>query len=261
MEDRNEKGDGFSDEERRELAFEILRDVVSGKVGGSTPTRLSAISYTDAGEPVPMYDGTSPDGYGSFICEYMPLATVETLITESSRIYDEIQERERLNFGRAYRTEDVRRMAAVATRFLLNDLQRAISEALTEAFLDARLIAEAVLVMGVAEELEPQATAFYGKPAKVTADARGEIEEAARRVADSKRFHLRDLLGRLPHIIAETRRGRRPLVTLEKIRSTRDKLISEGLPAGVPEVADELGRDESTVYRCLKDSGKTLDDL
>ncbi len=102
-----------------------------------------------------MYDGTSPDGYGSFICEYMPLATVETLITESSRIYDEMQERERINFGRAYRTEDVRRMAAVATRFLLNDLQRAISEALTEAFLDARLIAEAVLVMGVAEGLEP----------------------------------------------------------------------------------------------------------
>jgi hypothetical protein len=249
-------------EERRALALKILSDVES-EILENEVSRSYFVGFdrTLDGEPIPRYDGESPDGRGSFICEYMPLAAVETLISDCEQIYEETKEE--YTFKIVFNDEPeitVRRMATIATKVMLINLGSALSQAFDESFLDARLIAKAMLGAIVAARTE-RLGHNLGVQVKATADARDEIEKASARVAESKRNHLRDLLSRLPHMIAETRRGPKKRITLDSVRFTRDKLKSENHSAGVPDIAIELGSDDSTIYKLLKAENKTLDEL
>ena len=263
MEDENENSHMMSDEERRELALDILSDV-ENMILASEAARSNFVGFdhTLDGEPIPRFEGESPDGYGAFICEYMPLDAAVTLIFECEQFYERARAEYQFSviFNGDEPRETVRRMATIATKVLLNNMQGALSTAITESFLTASLIGKSFL-----EALMARGTESLGKqlevPVSAVADRRKDVEEAARRVADNKRIHLRGLLSRLPNMVAETRRGPKKRITLESIRYARDKVKSEGMAGDVLNVSVELGCHETTIYKILKDANKTLDEL
>lgn len=256
MEDENENNRMMSDEERRALAIEILNTSLS-ELTGKRPDVFFGIEREAGGELAPLYGGTSPEGHGSFFCEYMALEAVQTLIAYCEQLYDKRDAR--LKGGRV---QEVTSMASLAVRSLLINVRWNLCEAFTEAFLEAQLMASAVDA-SVTVHVGTGVMQHIGKEIDFDffADARKAIEEEGKRVADKKRDHLRELLGRLSELVAETPRGPKRRVTLNTIRRTRDKLRAAEQSASVSDIAVELGCDDSTIYKLLKTENKTLDEL
>jgi len=78
----------LTDEEVDSLARTILTNVV-GKISDWNKPPFEDVEEMEDGELIPIYGGTSDEGYGSFRCEYMPLAAVKKIIVECERIFDE----------------------------------------------------------------------------------------------------------------------------------------------------------------------------
>src|SRR2546421_120053 len=72
----------------------LARDILTGtidEVRSWEPQYFHEIHQMKDGELIPVYAATSPDGYGSFRCEYMPLETIKTLIRECEKAYDDFE--------------------------------------------------------------------------------------------------------------------------------------------------------------------------
>jgi hypothetical protein len=265
LKEGNESKGWMTNEERRELALEILSDV-ENEILENEVARQSFVGFdhTLDGEPIPRYNGESPDGRGSFICEYMPLAAVMTLITECEADYEKSgEEREYVRkyiLANDVPRETVRRMATIGTKVLLMNIRAALCEAVDESFLNASAVAEGALKTIIVQRIEKLGRAV-SMPVKTSVSAAAGIEEAAQRVAEKKRAHLRDLLSRLPNMITEARRGRKERVSLADIRVARDALKAQRRKVSNLSVALRIGCEESTVRKKLKDEGVTLESL
>ncbi len=80
----------LTDEEVASLAKELLKESID-QVLTWDPDYFHEIYEMDEGELVPVYGATSVEGYGSFLCEYMPLEVIKKIIRDSERIFDEFE--------------------------------------------------------------------------------------------------------------------------------------------------------------------------
>ena len=79
----------MTDAEIDSLAKEILIDAIS-KLKATDERAFLSVRKITSGELIPTYSGTSPEGYGSFICEYMPLDPIKKLLTDCEAIFDDV---------------------------------------------------------------------------------------------------------------------------------------------------------------------------
>src|SRR6266404_2616662 len=165
----------------------------------------------DEGGLVPVYAAESEEGHGAFLCEFMPLATIKTIIVQCEDIFDDFKSHmtdkavdahakemvyERLTKARDYA---IRGMAKSAALNLIAFFQAKLCDTLEEAIEDCKLIANAHVAAAMALQFDEVA------PGLMKIDAREEIEKAALRVAEKKRNMLRDHIKDLPHMV--TKRG------------------------------------------------------
>ncbi len=113
-------------------------------------------------------------------------------------------------------------MAGAASLNLIAFFRAKIADLLEEATHDCTIIANAALAAAMAEGL-----AMSDPSIPVKADARVDIEEAAKRVADKKRQSLRGHIEGLPHILARRGRGRPPGSTKPPDRTTQEAAAFE----------------------------------
>jgi len=263
----------MSDEERRNLASEILARAIKSIVELYGP-RVNevfedVIQETD-GTLTPVYLADSEDGFGSFICHLFPLSAVETIILECEAAYErfrvEIKDvtsdlkaelKVKDHAPDELRADAVRAMAFAATRTYILEMRNALCDAVTESFLDARVVAEAVLGFMLKRYLESSAE-DGDEPRRITHDARGDVENATQRVMQHKREHLKELLSYIPDLTIEARLGRKEKASIDDIRRARDRL---GEQASNKSIAYELSVHESTIRKRLEREGKALDDL
>src|SRR5437763_1885002 len=78
----------MTDAEIDALARELLTDAIQQAFGWN-PNFFNEVLRLPDGELIPVYAGKSEEGYGSFLCEFKPLAAIKTIIVESEKIYDD----------------------------------------------------------------------------------------------------------------------------------------------------------------------------
>ena len=76
----------LTDSEIESLAQHVLKFAVLEVSEWRDEGALHEVRITDEGELVPVYGGTSPEGYGSFLCEYMPLAAIKKLVAKCEEL-------------------------------------------------------------------------------------------------------------------------------------------------------------------------------
>jgi hypothetical protein len=178
------------------------------------PHVVNQIEQTDDGEIIPTYEATSSDGYGSFICSYMPLEAIKKIIIECERLVDgftieisnkETGEKYTKNIGLeqtpASRELSIRTMAENAAINMIGAFGFKLKDALEETVNDGLVIAKVSLTAVVAQFLENQG--ISDRPA----DVRLYIEEAAKRVYDKKRADLMTHIDGLPNLMAKRGQG------------------------------------------------------
>lgn len=213
----------LTDAEIESLARGILADIVKRLEEIPDTKIFGDIHRTDDGEVIPVYEGTSQEGFGSFIFTYMPLAAVKRIVVECERLRDEFTvEITDSNTGEIVtvkpqqtaksRDMSIRTMAENATFNLVGSFGFRMWEALEEGFNDALIMAKSTLSAVVAMYLEQKG--ISDKPA----DVRSYIEEAAKRVADKKRADLRSHIEGLPNLLAKRGQGAPRKPQAQKIR-------------------------------------------
>lgn len=248
----------LTDAEVDSLAREILTEVIA-EINDWNGPPFEDIEETEDGEPIPIFGATSEEGYGSFRCEYMPLAAVKKIVVECERIFDNFTVRvsgipsgksveQRISEGHLpeSRSTSIRSMAACSVMHLLASFRERMCDVLEENVKDCEVIAESLLASVVGEQVK---RAVAGK---VTADVRSDIEKAAERVAERKRTMLRVAINGLPHVLAERGRGAPAKSPEEKEREAKTyaakvegayrklRLETGGKPKKI-KVAKELG--------------------
>src|SRR5437660_1256964 len=78
----------MTDAEIDALARRLLTDAVQTILSWDAKF-FHEIYELDGGELVPVYGAESQEGYGAFLCEYMPLATIKKLIKDCEEIFDD----------------------------------------------------------------------------------------------------------------------------------------------------------------------------
>ncbi|MBC8028884.1 MAG: hypothetical protein H7Z16_02130 [Pyrinomonadaceae bacterium] len=238
----------LTDAEVDVLAKELLNETID-QVLSWNADYFYEVYETHEGESVPVYGATSAEGYGSFLCEFMPLATVKKIIRESERIFDEcpvIGINESGEVGRKpvsellgkNRESTVRWMSLLATLNLIAFFRQGLSDMIVESVEDCKIIANAALAAAMSE-----AFAKANPEIPVKADARQDIEDAAKRVADKKRDFLRDHIKKLPHVLTPRGRGRPVGSTKPAEKRTQES-------------AEFEARVEQTIRKLLLDTGK-----
>jgi hypothetical protein len=248
----------LSDAEIETLAKEILTQIVT-QIESWDSTYFHEVQETESGELVPVFAGTSEEGFGSYICKFMPFASIKTIIRECERIFDRftitIKDKQtgitattlisekHLPESRSF---TVRKMAEGATLHLISTFYLRMQEMIIENIKDSELMAQSMLAGVIARRLT-------GRIAEeVTADARSDIEEAAERVANFKRTLLRSHIKGMPHILAERGRGapsktdaereRESKAYAERVEAVYRKLrLEAGTKPTKTKVAKELG--------------------
>ena len=246
----------MNDADLHALASKILAKVIA-HITSVDHHPLHEVRQTDDGELVPTYGGESQEGYGAFLCEYMPLVATKSLIRECERLFDnfnievydkqtgESQTRSGMPSPspqevRAYAVEIMTECALLHT---LGSFRVRVADVLEEALHDSSLLAQCVLAELIAARLEG---------IEFRADAREEIENAAQRVAGKKRLLLRNAIKGLPNVLAERGRGRIPKSDSERQRECQEYRIKVeaayravrlkvGRKPTKVSVADELG--------------------
>lgn len=202
----------LTDDEVDALAREIIQTTVERFSTWEFPV-INHVAEV-LGEPVISYAGTNEQGYGSFLCRFVPLDPTKKLIRICEELFDNFgvevldkdsgQSLKRLvseGHDPASRAFSIKMMAECATNQLLGSVRDRLGEALEEVFADSELIAKTMLQAVTAQALADDSEI------KVAADMRGEIEEAAVRVSKKKREYLRSQVRDLPNVVAESRRG------------------------------------------------------
>lgn len=218
----------LSDVEIETLAKDILTHVIASIAEQGT-SLFHEILEMDSGELIPVYGGTSPEGYGSFLCEFMPLATVKTIITTCERIFDDFtisvankqtgeSANKRISERHLPRSRDeaIKIMAECTTLYLITSFRARLCDLIDEAVKDCEVISKVLLASILVEQLKG---VIQGK---ITADARTEIDEAVERVANKKRDLLRKTIKKTPHILAERGKGRPSKSPIERELESKD---------------------------------------
>ncbi len=202
----------MTDAEVDALAKEVIATIID-ELRGWDKSPLHEVRETSDGELVPVYGAMSEEGYGAFLCEFMPLGAVKRIITECEGIFDRFtveivdtktgeSRQKRIHDGHEpeSRSHSIRMMAECATLHMIGTFKSRLKDLLVEGMEDSKLIAESTLSAVVGN-------ALLGVPGKSIGDVRLEIDNAAKRVAEKKRTHLVNHVKQLPHILAE-REGR-----------------------------------------------------
>jgi hypothetical protein len=219
------------------------------------------VLLTEEGEFVPVYGATSYEGYGSFLCEFMPLAAVRRIIIESERLFDEfsiqlsdtesgIQVEKRLNVATSDedRQSAIKTMAEVASLHLIESFRVRLCELLEDAVSESSIIANAALASVVAQYMKRT----EAEAVEITADARPDLEQALKAANAKRRALLVRYINLLPNILAERGRGapaKSPIqrqrerdAYLAKIETAYRKLrAAEGKKPRKINIATELG--------------------
>ena len=220
--------DAEIDTRARDLLTRIINDINDWPV-----SPLEKTLETESGELIPVYGASSTEGYGSFRCEYMPLDAIKKMLFECERIYGEFEiiisdkltgESVKKSVSEIDTPENrataISLMSYCATLHLISYFRIKVCGLLEECVRDCELIAEsalaALLSAGYSEVLAGEIT-----PDQITADARTEIEKAAKRVAEQKRVLLRKAIRGLPNVIAERGPGAPVKSSAEREREGR----------------------------------------
>ncbi len=208
----------MSDNEPREaIARAILDNVLDRLCQQGEPSKvLHDVLETDSGEPVPRYGATSEEGYGSFLCEYMPVKAVEKIVEECERIFDkataavylkdearhiQVHLADRLNTA-SVRSKIIAQMAWVATYNLILRMRERLCNVLQESLEDSLITGETALYSLVNKHvLNAGAT-----NAKI--DPRIDIAKLARESGIRRRTNLARTLSFLPYVQVPTGKGR-----------------------------------------------------
>lgn len=192
------------------LAQELLKYCIIEILGWDRSFFFEVYDMEEGGL-VPVYAAESEEGHGAFVCEFMPLATIKTIIIQCEQIFDKFKSRmiDKATEPEAEGTIDkyltnardlaIRGMAKSAALNLIAFFQAKVCNTLEEAIEDCKLMAYVHVATAMALQFNEVA------PGAMTVDLRSEIEEAAMRVAEKKRATLRDHIKELPHMI--TKRG------------------------------------------------------
>lgn len=203
----------LTDEEVDTLARDILTNIVA-EINDWNGPPFESVDEMEDGELIPIYSATSTESYGSFRCEYMPLAAVKKIIRDCERIFDEFtitisdpqsgESREK-KIGAKHlpesRLTSIITMAECSVLHLIASFRDRLCWLLEDAVQDCAVLAESLLAAALAKHLSGAV------PGNFTADARADIEQAAERSAERRRAILRDTINALPHVIAERGRG------------------------------------------------------
>jgi hypothetical protein len=199
----------LTDAEVEFLARNILIKIVA-EINDWNGPPFDDVEETEDGELIPIYGGTSTEGYGSFRCEYMPLAAVKKIVVECERVFDEFTitltdslsgKSKVVKISAKYspesRMDSIRTMAECSAYHVVASFRERLCGLLEEAVEDCEVIAGSLLAAGVGDQIVGVVSGNF------TADARNDIEKAAERCADRKRVMLRNTINALPHVIAE----------------------------------------------------------
>ena len=220
----------MTDDEIDTLAKDILTKTITQVYGwDEAREHFHDVEEMESGELIPIYAGTSTDGYGSFRCEYMPLAAIKKIIVDCARMFDDYTVvvndkqsgqslKKKISEGHVPESRDdaIRRMAEHATLHMIASFRGRQTDLLVEVVKDSMLIAGSVLTAMVARLISK------ALPGEMTADVRDDIEGAAKRVAENKRALLRRSISGLPHILAERGPGAPTKPQAEREREGKD---------------------------------------
>src|SRR5215213_75490 len=196
----------FTESEIDTLAREILTQIITEISNWKAPI-LHDVYEMESGELIPVYGATSPDGYGSFLCEYMPLDAIRKIIRQCAVILDsftiEAVEKESgecrqmkpcERMSSENRALTIRKMAEYTSLIMIASFRSRLQDTLVEAVRDSDLISQTLLGSFVGKMLDE----ILEGEGKVTGDITDDIEKAARRAAENKRELLRGQMRDLP---------------------------------------------------------------
>ena len=253
----------LTDEEVDALARQILAFAID-EVSSWSKDYFYEIRVTETGELVPVYGAESPEGLGAFLCEFMPLATIKTIIRSSELTLDtfvvvwtdaKTGERHPRRITEVLSKTSQRRSVEFLARWtsvhLIAFMQQRLIECIEETMHECGIITESLMAAALAEGLIKT-----GLPA--TADARGEIEKAAERTANRTRERLLKHIQGLPHLITKTRRGAPAKSDAER---QRDRVAySAKIEAAYSKLRLEQGKrpTKSSVAAELREGGRNV---
>jgi hypothetical protein len=218
----------LSDEDKERLAKEAIAEMLNNPQAAQTlALYCHGFSFTDDGEPEPSYGATSTDGYGSYLCDYWPMAAVVKLVGECERMYDEcllsrkadsrsgVVETLRLkdapqSFHDKNRAWIISRMLEISVHNLFTNMRHKLNAALWLNFEESKIAAEGTL--------GTLASLALARTHKTNVDARARIARLSNDLAKEERRHLKAMLSGLPRVLTEDRRGPKPRVTTERVR-------------------------------------------
>jgi hypothetical protein len=197
---------------------------------GSPQDYIIALKRNESDDFVLVY---SPENdCGHITCEFVPVATVEKIIKECARIYDEAAASydpkglaaSDPSWREGARDEGIRGMSVIATRRLLINLHTKLHEALEDNFEESMLFSE----MAFRGRLKMFFEAQYSEE-REPVDGRQDIDRVVERKAREKREHLTALLSNVPSLrVPKGRGGSEPEV---KISDQQCVLMSRDYPA------------------------------
>jgi hypothetical protein len=204
----------LTDQEIETLAREALARIVEDARAAPIFHR---VGLTENGELVPVYAATSQEGYGSFLCRFMPHAAIKRIISDAERIFDEaVIEMTDKGTGevRACRISElydpefqasiIRLMVDCATLHLISSFGSRLCEMLEDAVTESAIVSNAALGSLVGVRMKAMGVNSF------KADAKPDLDKALEAAASKRRTLLLQYLKALPNIIAERPRGAPP---------------------------------------------------
>jgi len=219
----------FTDAEIETLAREVIARIVEDPRAAFL---FHKVLLTDSGELVPVYGATSEENFGSFLCEFMPHASIRRIISDAEKIFDEftIQARDTktgeivpYNVSQMYaedRESVIRIMVDCAVLHLIQSFRFRLCELLEEAVTESAIISNATLASLVALRLKDANIGNF------TGDARSDIDAALKAASDKRRALLIRYVQALPNVIAQRRRGA-PAKSPKQRQRERDAYIEK----------------------------------
>lgn len=219
----------LSDAEVDTLARTILADAIT-EVASWDSTYFHNLYEYENGETAPVYAGTSPDGHGSFICEYMALDSIKTIIRQCEKMYDNLQlqmetqyvqlTRDKFNLLMRGRDESIKHMAWFTSLHLIGFFRRRVTDMIEDALSDCEFIAGVLLNGGFATAVNDLV------PDSAVADMREELKDAGAKAAEKKIAWLRSHTDRLPSVLTKRGRGA-PIKSEFKRQAEREQFIED----------------------------------
>lgn len=209
------------------LARELLTHVLNDPLAAETFNLAFADLLLDdaTGEPVPIYNGESPDSFGGYECQFWPLVAFEKIVAECRKRVAEFEIRgtdpegvthtKRLAnvFGPTALENCARDMAVNVGFALLANLKFNIEAAIEQTFGEAMVVGGVAFSHYLAEELLKQ-----GGSKNPKIDPREDIEAEAQKAAEHRRARLKFLTEKVPYVTPPPKVGAPLKLTDSRVR-------------------------------------------